>query len=440
MCEELKKKDPEIFDLVQREETRQRTGLEMIPSENYASRAVLEAAASIFNDKYAENYPGRRYYGGCENVDELERLCIKRAQEAFGAQEYYVNVQPYSGSPANLAVYAGLLEFGDRVMSLRLDHGGHLTHGSPVNFSGRAYKFVHYELDARTERLDYEEIAKRAEEYRPKILLAGYTAYPREIDFATISEIAKSVGAIAMVDMSHIAGLVAGKAHTSPFPFADVVTTTTHKTLRGPRGAMIFAKDEYRERIERAVFPGLQGGPHEQTIAGIAVALKEAMTPEFEKYAQQIVRNARQLAETLKIAGLKLVSDGTDNHLMLIDLRPFGAGRGVFVEKALEAAGISTNKSPVPNDPTPPYYPSGVRLGTPAITSRGMKEGEMERIGSWIAAIAKEFAKREMPEDKERRTETLREFVAELKENELVKQTRKEVAEFAEKFPVPGIE
>lgn len=439
MFENLRGRDPEVFQLVQKEETRQREGLEMIPSENYASAAVLEALGSVFNDKYAENYPGRRYYGGCVNVDELERLCEKRAQELFGAQEYRVNVQPYSGSPANLAVYAGLLEFGDSILSLRLDHGGHLTHGSPVNFSGKNYKFIHYGLNPESERLDYDLIAALAKEHKPKIVLSGFTAYPRAIDFLTIHEIAKAEGAISMVDMSHVAGLIAGGAHPTPFPFTDIVTTTTHKTLRGPRGAMIFAKEEYRERIDKAVFPGMQGGPHEHAIAGIAVALREAGRPEFKEYASQIVKNSKALAEALKSEGLRLVSGGTDNHLILVDLRGFGEGRGVFAEKALEAVGISTNKSPVPNDSAPPFYPSGLRLGTPALTSRGLKEEDMQKVAGWIAEIVKEAAREVLPEEKTARAEAVRNFTASLQARDLVKRISVEVRDFAIKFPVPGI-
>lgn len=438
--EELKKQDSEIYDIILKESFRQKEGLEMIPSENYASSAVLEAMGSIMNDKYAENYPGKRYYGGCENVDTLERLCVERAKKVFGAEDYHVNVQPYSGSPANIAVYLGLLELGDAIMALRLDHGGHLTHGSPVSLSGRAFKFIHYELDPKTETIDYDAVAKLAEEHKPKILVSGYTAYPRAIDFKRMHEIAKSVGAISMVDMSHISGLIIGGAHSSPFPFTDIVTTTTHKTLRGPRGAMIFAKPEYKDRIDKGVFPGLQGGPHEHAIAGIAVALKEAASPEFAEYAKQIVRNSKELERVFREEGLRLISGGTDNHLLLIDLRPYGPGRGVFAEKALEAVGISVNKSPIPNDPSPPYYPSGLRLGTPSLTSRGMKEKDMTAIALWISRVIKEFSATPLPEDKTLRAGAVSEFSAKLKNSEFIKQIRKETADFARAFPVPGID
>jgi glycine hydroxymethyltransferase len=412
----------------------------MIPSENYASAAVLEAMGSILNDKYAEGYPGRRYYGGNIYIDEVERLCQNRAKKAFGAEDYHVNVQPYSGSPANIAVYIALLDFGEKIMSLKLAHGGHLSHGNPVSLSGRAFNFVHYEVDAKAETLNYDAIRELALKEKPRLVLSGFTAYPRTIDFKKMHEIAKEVGAISMADISHISGLIIGGVHPSPFPFTDVVMTTTHKTLRGPRAAMIFCKEEYQEKIDKAVFPGMQGGPHEHTIAGMAVALGEALKPEFREYAKQIVKNARVLAESLMTEGLKLISGGTDNHLMLIDLRPFGPGRGIFIEKALEAAGITVNKNPIPNDPSPPYYPSGIRLGTPALTTRGMKEEEMSKIGKWIARIVKEFAKTELPEDKEQRSEAIKEFVSRLAGHPLIQEIKAEVKALAAKYPVPGIE
>jgi glycine hydroxymethyltransferase len=436
----LEREDPEVASIINKEAKRQKEGLEMIPSESYASSAVLEAAGSILNDKYAENYPGKRYYGGCVNVDELERLCQKRALEAFKADGYHVNVQPYSGSPANIAVYVGLLNFGDTIMALRLDHGGHLTHGSPVSLSGKAFNFVHYQVDPETETLNYDEIEKLAREHKPKILLSGFTAYPRVIDFKRMHEIAKSVGAISMVDMSHISGLIIGGEHPSPFPFTDIVTTTTHKTLRGPRGAMIFCKEEFKEGIDRGVFPGMQGGPHEHTIAGIAVALKEAMTPEFTEYAKQIVKNSHALAEVFTREGLRLISGGTDNHLMLLDFRPFGPGRGIFVEKALEAVNINANKSPIPNDPSPPFYPSGLRLGTPPLTIRGMKEEEMKKIAMFIVRIVKQFATTELPEDKTLRAKAVKDFSASLESNPLIREIREEVVKLASTFPVPGID
>ncbi len=436
----LQHQDPEVYGIIEKEKVRQKEGLEMIPSENYASVAVLEAMGSILNDKYAEGYPGKRYYGGNIHIDEIERLTQKRACEVFGAVDYHVNVQPYSGSPANIEVYLGLLELGEKIMGLKLAHGGHLTHGDPVSLSGRAFKFVHYEVDAESEVLDYAKIAALAKKEKPKILLSGFTAYPRLIDFRKMHDIAQEVGAVSMADISHISGLIIGGMHPSPFPFTDVVTTTTHKTLRGPRAAMIFCKEEYKEKIDKAVFPGMQGGPHEHTIAAVAVALREAQQPEFKKYAAQIVKNAKALAQTLLDEKLKLVSGGTDNHLLLIDLRPFGPGRGIFLEKALEAAGITVNKNPIPNDSSPPYYPSGIRLGTPALTSRGMKEAEMQKIGKWIAKLAQEFAKTEMPEEKEKRATTVKDFTKSLPAHPLVKEVGEEVRAFAAKFPVPGID
>jgi glycine hydroxymethyltransferase len=436
----LQSQDPEVFSIIEREKKRQKEGLEMIPSENYASAAALEAAGSILNDKYAEGYPGRRYYSGNIHIDEVERLAQARALKAFSAEGYHVNVQPYSGSPANLAVYLGLLKPGDTIMSLRLDQGGHLTHGSPVNASGKLFNFVFYPLDAEKEMLDYDVIQKLAETAKPKLILSGFTAYPRKVDFERMAAIAKSVGAISMADISHISGLVIGGVHPSPFPSMDVVTTTTHKTLRGPRGAMIFCKEELREKIDKAVFPGMQGGPHEHTIAGIAVTLGEALRPEFKEYAAQVVKNASVLATTLIKEGLKLVSGGTETHLMLIDLRPFGVGRGVFVTKALEAAEINVNFTTVPNEPSVPLYPSGIRLGTPALTTRGMREKEMEVIGTWIAEITKACAATVLPEEKEKRAQAVKDFAATLEKHEVVKKIRARVVALASKFPVPGID
>ena len=436
----LESNDSEIFDLIKKEETRQKEGLELIPSENYASRAVLEANGSIFTNKYSEGYPGKRYYGGNLIVDQLETLCQKRAQEVFGAGEYRVNVQPYSGSPANIAVYNALLQFGDTVLSLELAQGGHLTHGSPVNFSGKAFKFIHYPLNPETEQIDYDVVEKLAIEHKPKIILSGFTAYPRKIDFAKFHEIAKKVGAISMADISHISGLIAGGVHESPFPFTDIVTTTTHKTLRGPRAAMIFSKPEFADKIDKAIFPGSQGGPHEHTIAAIAVALKEAKEENFKAYAEQIVKNTQALAESLQSEGIKLVSGGSDNHLLLIDLRPFGPSKGIFIEKALDAAHITVNKNTVPGDTASPFYPSGVRLGTPALTTRGMKEAEMKAVGKLMARVIHEFANTELPEDKTARAEKIKSFEASLLSNEIVSTVKKEVYELTKHFPVPGIE
>jgi len=438
--EKLKNKDPEIYELILKEEQRQKEGIELIPSENYASSAVLEAMASIFNDKYAEGYPKKRYYGGNFYIDELEELCQKRAREAFGALEYNVNVQPYSGTPANLAVYFGLLNFGDTILSLKLSHGGHLSHGDPISLSGKSFNFVHYEVEEDTQKINYEKIKDLAEMHKPKLIISGFTAYPRQVDFQKISEIAHSFSAFSMADISHISGLIIGGVHPSPFPYCDIVTTTTHKTLRGPRGAMIFSKPELSEKINKAVFPGMQGGPHEHTIAGIAVALKEAQTPEFKEYARQIILNAQALAQSLLNQGINLVSGGTDNHLLLLDLRNFGPGKGYFIEKALEIANITVNKNPIPGDTFPPYYPSGIRLGTPAATSRGMKENDLNLIGKWIAEVIKKFANYNMPEDKTERQKAISDFLEKIKNDDFLLNLKNEVKNFAEKFPLPGVD
>ncbi len=382
----LKEKDKEIYKAIGNEIKREEEGLELIPSENFISKAVMEALGSVLNNKYSEGYPGRRYYGGNIYIDDAETLAIERAKKLFGAE--HVNVQPYSGSPANMEVYFALLNFGDKIMSMNLNHGGHLTHGHPVNFSGKAYNFVQYGVDKETETINMDEIRKLAEKEKPKLILSGATAYPREINFKEFHEIAKDVGAISMVDMSHVAGLIAGKVHQSPFPFTDIVTTTTHKTLRGPRGAMILCKKEYAEKIDKAVFPGMQGGPHNHVNAAKAVAFKEAMSPDFKDYAKQIVKNAKKLAETLTEEGLRLVSGGTDNHLILIDLSNLNI-TGKKAEEVLDKAGITVNKNTIPFDKRKPWDPSGIRIGTPAITTRGMKEGEMVEIGRMIGKILK---------------------------------------------------
>lgn len=377
----LKTQDVVVADAIANELRRQRDGLEMIPSENYASKEVLEALGSCMTNKYSEGYPGKRYYGGNEFVDVVEKLAIERAKKLFGAE--HANVQPYSGSPANMEIYFGLLNFGDKVMGLNLAHGGHLTHGHPVNFSGKAYKFVQYGVDKQTEQLDYEAIRELAIKEKPKLIISGYTAYPRTIDFKKFSEIAEEIGAISMVDMSHISGLIAGGAHPSPFPFTDVVMTTTHKTLRGPRGAIILCKEKFAQQIDKAVFPGMQGGPHDNNTAAKAVALAEAMKPEFKLYAQQIVKNSKTLAKELQKFGFRLVSGGTDNHLILVDLQNKKV-TGKEAEAALDKARITVNKNMVPFDTKSPFDPSGIRLGTPAITTRGMKEDEMRQIGSFM--------------------------------------------------------
>ncbi|MDD5254080.1 MAG: serine hydroxymethyltransferase [Candidatus Nanoarchaeia archaeon] len=384
--------DKEIYDLIQEEVLRQKNELNMIPSENYCSKAVLEAAGSVLMNKYSEGYPKKRYYQGNRFIDEVEILAIERAKKLFNAE--HANVQPHSGSPANMAVYFGLLNLGDKILGMNLSHGGHLTHGSKVNFSGKYYNFVEYGVEKETGLLDMDKIRKLAELEKPKLILSGYTAYPRQINFKEFHDISQSVNAISMVDMAHIAGLIAGDAHPSPFPFTDVVTSTTHKTLRGPRGAIILCKERFAKEIDKAVFPGLQGGPHENSIAAKAVAFNEAMKPEFKEYSHQIVRNARVLASKLMSENIKLVSDGTDTHLILIDLiktlNKEGIGKEVAV--ALEEAGIITNANTIPFDPSTPFKPSGIRLGTPILTTRGMKESEMEIVGDYISKIIHNYS------------------------------------------------
>lgn len=373
----LLEQDAEIKRIIDAEAERQKRKIVLIASENYASKAVQEAQGSILTNKYAEGYPGRRYYGGCEFVDEAESLAIERAKQLFGAE--HVNVQPHAGAQANMGVYFSLLEPGDTVMGLRLDQGGHLTHGSPVNFSGRYYNFVSYGLDPDTELIDYENVANLAREHRPKIIVAGATAYPRIIDFARFREIADEVGALLMVDMAHIAGLIAAGVHPSCIPHAQVVTTTTHKTLRGPRGAMILCNQDLASSIDKGVFPRMQGGPFMHAIAAKAVAFGEALRAEFKVYQQQVVDNARILANQLQELGFRIVSGGTDNHLMLVDVSTFGL-TGKEAEEALDAVNITANKNAIPNDPKPPRITSGLRVGTPAVTSRGFGADEMAEI------------------------------------------------------------
>lgn len=380
----LRVTDPQIWSAIQAEIRRQQDTLELIASENYVSRAVLEAQGSVLTDKYAEGYPGHRYYSGCQYADEAECLAIERAQALFGAE--HANVQPHSGSQANAAAYLALLRPGDTVLSMRLAHGGHLTHGAEFNFSGRLYRFFFYGVDRKTERIDYDEVERLAQEHRPKLLLAGASAYPRVIDFARLAEIAHGVGARLMVDMAHIAGLVAAGVHPSPVPHADVVTTTTHKTLRGPRAGMILCRQELASTIDKAVFPGSQGGPLMHIIAAKAVALREAMRPEFAAYARQIVANARAMADELARLGLRVVSGGTDNHLLLVDLSITGL-TGARAELALESAGIAVNKNLIPYDTRGPRETSGIRLGTAAATTRGLREEEMREVARLISRI-----------------------------------------------------
>lgn len=409
----IRTSDPELFDLIRQEEKRQFDKIRLIPSENYVSSAVLEATGSVLTNKYSEGYAGKRYYEGQQIIDQIETLAIQRACSLFGAD--HANVQPYSGSPANLAVYFGLLKPGDKVMGLALPHGGHLTHGWNVSITGAYYTSVQYGVSPDTHLLDYDQIREMARKEQPKLIVCGATAYPRIIDFEAFGSIAKEVGAYLLADMAHIAGLVAGGAHPSPVPYADVVSTTTHKTLRGPRGGMLLMKEAVADAIDRAVFPGLQGGPHNHTTAGVAVALKEAATDDFKAYAHQVVKNAKALADVLMAHGFKLITGGTDNHLILIDATSRGV-RGKKLAKVLDRCGVVCNMNTIPFDPRKPFDPSGVRIGTPAITSRGMKEGDMTAVGGFIA----------------RAVEVVDDLEAQAK-------VAAEVAEFCKAFPAPGI-
>lgn len=382
----IAQQDPQVYEAIQKELKRQQTKIELIASENFVSEAVMEAQGSVLTNKYAEGYPGRRYYGGCEYVDVVEDLARDRAKEIFGAE--HVNVQPHSGAQANMAVYFTILEQGDTVLGMNLSHGGHLTHGSPVNFSGVQYNFVAYGVDEENQRIDYEDVRQKALEHKPKLIVAGASAYSREIDFKKFREIADEVGAYFMVDMAHIAGLVAVGLHSNPVPHAHFVTTTTHKTLRGPRGGMVLCKAEFGKKIDSAVFPGLQGGPLMHVIAAKAVAFKEALTPEYKTYIENVVANAKRLGESLEKEGFNIVSSGTDNHLVLLDLRPFGL-TGKVAEKVLDDVGITVNKNTIPFDPEGPFTTSGIRIGTPAVTTRGFGLEEMDEIASLIGFILK---------------------------------------------------
>jgi len=380
--ETLQRVDPDVAAAIEAERRRQNTHIELIASENFVSEAVLAAAGSVLTNKYAEGYPGRRYYGGCQYVDVVERLAIERAKALFNAE--HVNVQPHSGSQANQAVYFAALQPGDKVMGMQLSHGGHLTHGHPVNLSGSWFRFEHYGVDPETEQIDYDALYKQAEQVRPKMIVAGASAYPRIIDFARLREICDAVGALLFVDMAHIAGLVAAGLHPSPIPYADFVSTTTHKTLRGPRGGMVFCKAQYAKALDRAVFPGVQGGPLMHIIAAKAVALKEASTPEFKEYQRRMLENARTLASALQRRGFRIVSGGTDTHLLLVDVKSSRGLTGQAAEKILDAVGITVNKNTIPYDPEPPAVTSGLRLGTPAATTRGMTAADMEEIAAII--------------------------------------------------------
>ena len=399
-----------IFGLIQEEEARQESNLELIASENIASLAVRQAMASVLTDKYAEGYPGKRYYGGCEVVDKVEQLAIDRAKELYRAE--HANVQPHSGAQANMAVYFAFLKPGDTLMAMNLAHGGHLTHGSPVNFSGQFYEIAPYGVSADTETIDYDLFRETALAHKPKMIVSGATAYPRTFDFAKIREIADEVGALHMCDMSHYSGLIAAGEYPSPVPYCDFVTTTTHKSIRGPRGGMILCQEKYAKEIDKSVFPGIQGGPLMHVIAAKAVAFGEALRPEFKDYQRQIRLNAAALAQALTDLGLRIVSGGTDSHLMLVDLRPYGV-TGKIAQIALDEAAITTNKNSIPNDPEKPFVTSGIRLGTPAVTTRGMKEPEMVVIADLIARTLRSHS-----------------------DHDAVAQVRKEVVELTHKFPI----
>lgn len=402
----LQTADKEVFDAIQKELGRQRDKIELIASENFVSEAVMEAQGSVLTNKYAEGYPKRRYYGGCEYVDIVEDLARERAKQIFGAE--HANVQPHSGAQANMAVYFSVLEPGDTVLGMNLAHGGHLTHGSPVNFSGILYKFVEYGVDKETEYIDYEDVRKKALEHQPKLIVAGASAYPRAIDFAKFREIADEVGAYLMVDMAHIAGLVAAGLHENPVPYADFVTTTTHKTLRGPRGGMILCKEKYAKQIDKSIFPGIQGGPLMHVIAAKAVALGEALKPEFKQYAKNVVENAKRFAEALKAEGISLVSGGTDNHLLLVNLTNLNI-TGKAAEEALDEVGITVNKNAVPFDKESPFITSGIRMGTAAVTTRGFGLEEMDEIASIIALVLKNLGKESAYDEAKERVKRLTE-------------------------------
>jgi glycine hydroxymethyltransferase len=402
--------DPQIADLLRDEARRQATGLELIPSENLVSEAVLEAMGSIFTNKYAEGYPGKRYYGGCEYADKVEQLAIDRAKELFGAE--HANVQAHSGTSANVAVYMSALQPGDTVLGMNLAHGGHLTHGHPLNFSGRMYKFVPYGVKKEDERIDYEELEKLAQEHKPKMIVAGASAYSRIIAFERIGKIAKAAGALFFVDMAHIAGLVAAGIHPSPVPHADFVSTTTHKTLRGPRGGLVLSKTAFAKELDKLTFPGTQGGPLVHTIAAKAVCLKEAMEPSFKEYQKQVALNAKAMAAAIAKRGFRIVTGGTDNHLFLVEVHSRGI-TGTDAEKALDRAGITVNKNSIPFDPLPPMKGGGIRLGSPSVTTRGLREPEMQEVGNWVADVLEHMG-----------------------DSTVEQRVRKQVAELAGRFPI----
>jgi glycine hydroxymethyltransferase len=409
----LSESDPDVAGAIRHEMRRQRDGLELIASENYTSAAVLEAAGTVFTNKYAEGYPGRRYYGGCEYADVVENLARDRARELFGAE--HANVQPHAGSQANMAAFMAVLKPGDTFLAMDLAHGGHLTHGMHLNFSGQLYNAVHYGVREDDHRIDFDQVAKLAKEHKPKLILAGASAYPREIEHGRFAEIAKEVGAVFMVDMAHYAGLVAGGVHDNPVACADFVTSTTHKTLRGPRSGIVLCREQYAKDVDRTVFPGLQGGPLVHIVAAKAVCFGEALRPSFEEYAKQVIANAKVLAETLIAGGLRISSGGTDNHLMLCDVTSIDL-TGKIAEKALDRAGITVNKNMIPYDQRKPLDPSGIRIGTPALTTRGMREAEMRQVGGWILEVLRHAG-----------------------DDTTIDRVRGEIAEFCGGFKVPGI-
>jgi len=409
----LKKQDKEIMEAIERETKRQKEEMELIASENYVSKAVLEAMATVLTNKYSEGYPGHRYYGGNQVIDEVETIAIKRAKNLFSAE--HVNVQPLSGSPANAAVYFAFIKPGDKVLGLKLDHGGHLSHGHPINFSGRLYNFVQYEVDSETGKINMEEVRKIALREKPKMIVAGYSAYSREIEWQKFKDIADEVGAYTFADIAHTAGLIAGGQMDNPVPIFDVVSTTTHKTLRGPRGAMIMCREEFAKQVDKAVFPGMQGGPHDHIIAAKAVAFGEALTEEFKNYSKQVIANCKILSQELINLGYRVMSGGTDNHLIVVDMTAKGLS-GKEAEVVLERVGISVSRSTIPNDPNPPMNPSGVRFGTPAITTRSMKEEEIKKIATWINSA-----------------------IENKNEIEILDKIKEQVKELCQQFPVPSI-
>jgi glycine hydroxymethyltransferase len=435
---DIKDTDPEISETIKNEKKRQEEGIELIPSENNVSHAVLQAMGSIFTNKYSEGYPHKRYYGGQENVDQMEDIAINRAKKLFGVP--HVNVQPYSGSPANLAIYLAVLNPGDTFCGMNLTDGGHLTHGWKVSATAKFFNSVPYHVKSDG-YVDFDELRQLCKEHKPKLIWCGATAYPREIEFDKFAEIADECGAYLVADIAHISGLCVSGVHKSPVPYAHIITTTTHKTLRGPRGGMILVTEkgiekdpELPSKIDKAIFPGLQGGPHDHTTAGIAVALGEALKPEFKEYSMQIIKNSKAMAKALMDNDIKLVTNGTDNHLILVDLTNLGAGKGLYAQEALDLARITGNKNTIPGEPFSPFYPSGLRLGTPSITTRGMKESEAKQIGEWIAQILHQIKDYPMPKDKNERIEAIKEFRENIVKNTLIKDINQKVFDLCKKF------